>query len=171
MVSVNNWISATHIPGIENTSADFASRHFTEDTEWGLSPYIFRTICAKYFVPEVDLFASFHNHLLPKYVSWGSDPNSIACDAFLLEWSEFKSIFVFPPFRLVLRCVKKIKKERPTGIMVVPDWPGQVWYTDVMNLAREPPIRFPRRSGNLIPKFNSNIRSTLHGTPIVSVRF
>lgn len=167
----NNWISATYIPGIENTRADFASRHFTEDTEWGLSSSIFSRICTNWFTPDVDMFASFNNHLLPNYVSWGPDSHSIACDAFLLNWSEFNSIFVFPPFRIVLRCVKKIKKEKPTGILVVPDWPGQVWFADVMRLAKGPPMRFPRKPNNLIPKCANNLESTLHVTPLVSVRF
>lgn len=167
----NNWISATHIPGVENVKADFASRHFTEDTEWGLNVNIFQRICERWFVPQVDLFASFNNHLLPQYVSWGPDPGSIACDAFLLNWKDFNSIFVFPPFRIVLRCVKKIMKERPKGILIVPDWPGQVWYADVMKLAIKPPMFFPKRSGNLVPKCKGNIMSNLHVTPLVSVRF
>lgn len=167
----NNWISATFIPGKYNAQADFASRHFTADTEWGLNPELFKMVCRTWFIPEVDLFASFNNHLISKYVSWGPDPKSIACDAFLLNWGLFKSVFIFPPFRLVLRCIKKIKLEKPSGILVVPNWPGQVWFAEALNIAKRQPILIPRKAGNLVPKCLQNTASTLHSTPIVFVRF
>lgn len=86
----DNWVAATHIPGVSNVEADFASRHFTDDTEWSLNRLIFLAVCRNWFTPDIDLFASRANHLLPSYVSWGPDELSIACDAFLLDWGETK---------------------------------------------------------------------------------
>lgn len=167
----NNWITATFIAGKDNVEADFASRHFTADTEWGLNPVIFRDLCTKWFRPEVDLFASFNNHLLPVYVSWGPDKHSIATNAFLLNWGNFKTIYIFPPFRLLARCAKKILREKPKGFLIAPNWPGQVWFVEVMNLAKSSPLLIPSKPGNLIPKSKGNLRSGLHSTPLIAVPF
>lgn len=167
----NNWITATFIAGSENLEADFASRHFTADTEWGLNPEIFESLCEKWFTPDVDLFGSEFNHLLPTYVSWGPDAGAFACDAFLLNWADFNSVYLFPPFRLVSRCIKKIRWEKPKGFLVAPNWPGQVWFADVVSLSKVPPLIVPRRNKNLIPKSVDNLMSKLHSTTLIIVQF
>ena len=56
----NIWISAVHIPGKQNTIADFMSRSLNENTEWQLSPTIFKKIVRTFdFEPEIDLFAPY----------------------------------------------------------------------------------------------------------------
>ena len=58
----NIWVSAVHIPGKQNTIADFLSRSLNENTEWKLSSTIFNKIVRTYdFEPEIDLFASYSN--------------------------------------------------------------------------------------------------------------
>ena len=58
----NIWISAVHIPGKQNTVADFMSRFLNENTQWQLSPSIFNKIVRTFdFEPEIDLFASYSN--------------------------------------------------------------------------------------------------------------
>lgn len=167
----DSWISATFIPGKSNREADFASRHFTGDTEWGINPLIFKAICHHWFKPTVDLFASSSNHMLTKYVSWGPDEGAIACDAFLLDWSTFDSVYVFPPFRLATRCLQKIKAEKPTGIIVVPTWPGQLWFSMLQTVSIGEPLLFRRKPNNIIPKSPQNLSSNLHSIPLTCVRF
>ena len=67
--SNNIWISAAHIPGTENATADIGSRQFNDATEWMVSDHVFCIFTKKFGVPDVDLFASRLNHKLPKYVS------------------------------------------------------------------------------------------------------
>ena len=38
----NNWISASHIAGIDNPEADFQSRNINKPSEWSLSNKIFK---------------------------------------------------------------------------------------------------------------------------------
>lgn len=121
--------------------------------------------------PKVDLFASSHNHLLPDYVNWGPDGGAITCDAFLLNWAMFDSVFLFPPFRLVSRCIKKIKEENPRGFFVAPNWPGQVCFADVVNLAKRRRLIIPTRPNNLIPKNKGNRQSRLHSTTLIDAHF
>ena len=47
-ISENIWISAVHIPGKQNTIADFMSRPLNENTEWQLSPTIFKENCKNF---------------------------------------------------------------------------------------------------------------------------
>ena len=58
-------LTAQHIPGIQNTAADIASRQIESRTEWTLDKKIFQSICQKFYKPEVDLFASRLNHQVP----------------------------------------------------------------------------------------------------------
>ena len=94
----NIWLVATHIPGVENEQADFASRNFTENTEWVLSSQIFHEICVRFGIPSIDLFAPRLNCKVPKFISWGKDPDAWACNAFSLDWSQFDLCYLFPPF-------------------------------------------------------------------------
>jgi hypothetical protein len=53
------WITVSHLPGVENVTADRKSRHFKDETEWMLSKDIFTDLCQHFeFDPEIDLFAS-----------------------------------------------------------------------------------------------------------------
>lgn len=163
-----NWIIATFIPGSENFEADFASRHFSQDTEWGINPLIVKAICRNWFKPEVDLFASKENHLLEKYVSWGPDPQAIASDAFLLNWAEFDSVFIFPPFRLLLRCLQKIRQERPRGILVAPFWPTQPWFSTIQTV-RQTPVVVQKEKGKFTFKAGTKRDSHLHLAPLLAI--
>ena len=133
----NSWISAAHVPGIDNTIADNKSRQFKDDTEWQLLPMHFNTITQSLnFMPIVDLFASRVNHQSPKYVSWHPDPNAIGTDAFTISWKNIK-VYAFPPFCIVGRTVAKITKDGASGIISIPKWTNQCWYPNVMSITKK----------------------------------
>ena len=111
-IQENIWISAVHIPGKENTVADYMSRSLSDNTEWQLAPIIFKSIVHTFnFIPELDLFASYLNAQVPCYVSWFPDPNTVAYDTFSLS-RENKMFYAFPPFSLVVATLAKIRKEQ-----------------------------------------------------------
>ena len=72
--------TAVHIPGKENTVADYMSSSLSDNTEWQLKPIIFKNIIHIFnFVPELDLLDIFECpssvlcimvSLVPCYVSW-----------------------------------------------------------------------------------------------------
>lgn len=66
----NTWLTASHIPGIQNTDADRESRKFNERTEWQLNPDIFSKIRDLRVTPEIDLFATRVNRQLDRFASW-----------------------------------------------------------------------------------------------------
>ena len=74
------------------------SRLQNENTKWRLSPAIFHKILRLFYCkPEIDLFASCLNYQIAKYVSWHSDENAVAIDAFSMSWTNL-NFYAFPPF-------------------------------------------------------------------------
>ena len=52
------WLTASFIPGVENTDSDIASRILSERSEWTLPDSVFQQLTHKFFIPSIDLFAS-----------------------------------------------------------------------------------------------------------------
>ena len=123
-ISRNIQVTAIHIPGASNKVADYKSRHFKVETEWKLDRKVFDGLCSRFGVPEIDLFASRLNAQLDRFVSWAPDPDAESVDAFSLNW-RFFAFYTFPPFCLISRCLKKIRTDEATGLMIVPYWPTQ----------------------------------------------
>ena len=105
-------LTAHHIPGIQNTAADIASRQIETRTEWTLDKKIFQSICQKFYKPEVDVVTSRLNHQVPQYVSRYPDPGALAVDAFLQDWSKWTSLIHPPPRPVVVLLPRILKKIR-----------------------------------------------------------
>lgn len=142
-------VSAAHIPGKENLEADKNSRKFNDEIEWQLNPNLFKSICDMFGVPEIDLFASRINRQTIKYVSWKPEPEAFAIDAFTMNWAD-KFLYIFPPFSLLTKVIRKINHDKARGILVYPAWSTQPWYPQVLDLARKSPFKITPRLTNLI---------------------
>ena len=81
VVDRGNWLLCEHVPGIENCYADHVSRFFNDNIEWSLVAKIFDQLCAEFFTPEIDLFASRLNAQVDNYFSWFPDHHSQGTDA------------------------------------------------------------------------------------------
>lgn len=126
------WIFASYINTQENR-ADAASRTFNPDTEWSLSESAFQNITQHFGQPVIDLFASRDNAKCSRFVSWKQDPDAESVDAFTLNWqSDF--FYAFPPFSVILKCLRKIIDDKANGILVFPQWPSQPWFPLLQNL-------------------------------------
>ena len=120
----NIWVTAISLPGKENVDADRESKTFNDNTEWSLKENIFHSIVETYGMQSIDLFTSRINRKVSRYVSWKPDPEAQFVDAFSCSWSQ-EHFYAFPPFILILRCLKKIEIEEGEGIKIVPVWPTQ----------------------------------------------
>ena len=150
----NIWLSAAHIPGRNNVSADALSRKFSMELEWMFSKQVFQKILSRFNNLEIDLFASRLNAQLQNYVSWRPDPMAKHIDAFTVNWSQY-AFYAFPPFCLISRCVQKIVQERATGVLIIPMWPSQAYFSAVMNLLIDIPLVVRATAKNLIhPKLD-----------------
>ena len=81
-------ISLAHISGKNNSEADKISRKFQETSEWQLNPKIHKAVCDIFGTPEIGLFASQINKQTQKYVSWRSEPEAFAGDAFSINFTK-----------------------------------------------------------------------------------
>ena len=161
VLSKNNWITASHIPGILNIEADEESRKNETKTEWRLNPDAFEYIQQSLsFTPEVDIFASRINTQLPRFYAFRPDPDAEAIDAFCMDWADLK-FYAFPPFICIDKVLQKIKFEKATGILVVPDWPNQHWYNSFSSIVIREIILFPRKDLLYLPS-NSEAVHPLH---------
>ena len=108
------WLTAAHIPGSSNVTADRESREFhSEDTEWMInSTLLNKALVTLNFKPEIDLFASRLNRQFSTYCSFRPDPEASFVDAFTISWSDVH-FYCFPPFSCVLRVLQK--KSSRTG--------------------------------------------------------
>ena len=107
----NIWLSAEHLPGSKNVLTDEQSRVFDDTTEFMINKCVFLELVKIFRSPAIDLFTSRLNKQVTTFVSWKPDPDALFIDAFSRPWHEL-NIYVFPPFSVIGRCIKKIKQER-----------------------------------------------------------
>ena len=147
----NLWLSASFIPGRDNTDADTGSRLLNVRTEWSLPVPLFDAICSRLFTPTIDLFASRLNAKLDKYFSWTPDPYCTNVDAFLCDWSN-EYPFLFPPFALLGRALRKITADRVTkAVVVFPLWPSQHWFPRLLQMLTSPIYLLPEHPAIFLP--------------------
>ena len=151
------WLSSGYVPGRENLISDEESRNFDENIEWTLREDIFQYICQLFGTPNIDLFASRLNFRVPKYVSWHPDPEAFSVDSFNCYWgSEF--IYAFPPFCLVHKVIQKCIQDGAEGILIVPNWPSQPWFTLLHRFCVDKPFDFTVYNDELFLPFRSDVQ-------------
>ena len=151
------YLSAIHIPGIVNKTPDGLSRQKLESTEWMLDSSVFRQIVAVYQQPQVDLFASHHNHQLPNYFSQIPDPQAMGTDAFSIPW-KFNLCYLFPPFPLIQKCIQKIKQDQTDALLIMPVWKSRPWYPLLLEMLMDLTELLPLRTKLLhLPMFPSQV--------------
>ena len=151
-----NWISAAHVPGVENVLADQLSRKYDDEAEWKLNPNVFQMITNRWGLPDVDMFASRFNKQIMKYVAWKPDSTALYIDAFMCDW-QYIYAYIFPPFSQILKVLKKIQIDHSEALLVTPIWPTQVWFTIIMTLLVDYPRVLPTSASLLTLPLSSRV--------------
>lgn len=155
----NNFLSAAHLPGVDNTLADRESRHFHVDTEWMLDRTVLLELFTIFNTPALDLFASRINHQLERYVSWRPDPTAKAIDAFTLTWNEYS--YVFPPFSLLGPVLKKAGEDKSEMLLIAPLWTTQYWFSRLLHMVIAKPRLLPVKKDILVMPQNRDLTHPL----------
>ena len=156
------WLTVTHIPGKQNIEADRESRLSRRETEWALQKPLFNASIKKLGVKlDVDLFASRLNFQLKPYVSYKPDPEAQAINAFHVSWKGY-TFYAFPPFSVLQRVLQKISDEEATGLLVVPNWPTQIWWPYLMHMLIDFPVILPRKEDTLYLPAQPQLLHPLH---------
>uniref|UniRef100_A0A1Y1MT39 Uncharacterized protein n=1 Tax=Photinus pyralis TaxID=7054 RepID=A0A1Y1MT39_PHOPY len=165
----NIWIFASYINTKDNWEADAECRALRPETEWSLADSVFEKIKSKLGIPDIDLFASIANRKCIRYVSWQSDPEAVACDAFTLSWSNL-NFYAFPPFSIILRVLQKINTDDARGIVVVPYWPSQPWFPLFVKLAIDKPLYFGSDVNMLLSPYSQEAHPLASKLTLVACR-
>ena len=132
--------------------ADYYSRMVQRDA-WSLRPSVQRMVAAQArYVHRLDIsldpFGCHQFAVCKRYASLLCDPQALAADGLALHWAaELGSIWLNPPWALIAACIEKLTRERPPAILIVPEWPTQVWWPSLLALGGRH-LRLPR------PKFS-----------------
>ena len=142
----NVRLKATHIKGSMNVMADLLSRNQnTVNTEWSLHPAVVQSLWTQWFVPQIDLFATFYNKKLPLYVSPFPDPEALCVDALSMNWNNLRA-YAFPPFAILKQVMRKLEQSQNCElIMIAPFWPNQTWFAVLESLSVCNPVQLPLR--------------------------
>jgi hypothetical protein len=125
------------VPGIEIPSVDFLSR-ISQDAELSLPDEIFRAIVEIFGARSVDLFASYRNRKLERFVSLLPEKGSFATDAFSLRWP--RNAYAFPPFNQIGRILSKVRREFGEIVLITPMWESATWWPTLHQLATSLPL-------------------------------
>ncbi len=134
----NLFMVASYIDTDENP-ADLLTRGVSNkrqllDVEVQLNPDVFcEAVRSGPFVPVIDWFASVENAQLLRFYAWRADPSAEGIDAFDFCWG-VEPGFMFPPFALIPRILRKIFEDRAAVILLHPDRPGALWAPDLRRL-------------------------------------
>ena len=122
--------------------ADALSRDRPIATEWALDTDSFQWILSLGVRPQVDLFATRENHKLPLYVSPILDKKAIGIDALRIDWNSWKTLYLFPPVKMMPQVLLKLESFAGLVVLVAPYWPNQSWFPRLQRMC-ESPRRFP----------------------------
>ncbi len=163
------------IPSYVNTRenpADALTRGITSkkhllDCEVQLNPSVFEWLTSVGpFRPEVDWFATNLNAQLPRFYAWKSDPAAEGIDAFDFSWSDVCG-YIFPPFILIPRIVRKVIEDKAWILLVHPDWPGALWAPDLRRLERYS-VKLPSSADLLRYPDQPNLRHPMRDLRLVA---
>ena len=116
--------------------------NFLGDLEWVLDINIFQEIVCRFGKPDIDLFTPRLNHKLKKYMSFRSDPNAMAVNAFSISWTKHY-VYIFAPFSTLSMVLLKIVEDVAEALVVAPFWTTQSWLPQLAHLIVDFPIKLP----------------------------
>ena len=79
-------------------------------------------------LPEVDRFANEKNSHCKVFYSATYCPGTAGVDAFNYDWRVGGLNWIFPPLKLVTRCVYHLKQCRAAGLLLIPQWKNAHFY-------------------------------------------
>ena len=144
------FITCSHIPGIENTTADEESRREYKQGEWMLNKDIFNRAIDLFGISvDLDCFATRINAQVEQYASRKPDPFATHINAFSFNWNSY-NCYVFPPFSVINKVLQKVRIDQATVLGVFPRWTTQAWWPELEDMMVEEPLIIQPNQQNLV---------------------
>ena len=113
--------------------------------------------CQRNVQDTVDTFHNLGlNFKIPTYVSWKPDPHAKHVNALFMQWEEHY-FYAFPPFSLIATCLRKVEQDQAIGVILVPFWQTQPWFTMLLHLLIDNPVFLPRLDYLLTQPHNNTL--------------
>ena len=141
-------IYASYIESKKNKIADFESRNIKDNLEWALKYHMFTNVKIKLGQTTIDLSVFWGNNKVKIFHSFYPDPLDPGADAFSFDWSQ-DIIYAFPTFNLIPCVLRKIENEKIEGILIVPIFVNQSWFTILLTILTEEPLWLPSSNSSL----------------------
>lgn len=130
-----------YINSVDNP-ADYGTRHRDLDSV-RISGHAFDRLNAEWGPFAVDLFANSANARCSRFYTAWEDEGSAGVDALAQDWSHLQRAWIFPPSHLIHEVLLKIRLQRPSGVLILPELPSSHWWPLLVELS--PSIRKLRR--------------------------
>lgn len=132
----NNWLTLTHTPGVFNKDADREFRKHELRQEWIRNRRYFHYITKKLNVsPSIKLLG---------FISYLLDPKLKALNTFIQSRTDLQ-FYTLPPIICLPRVIQKIRQDGSEVILVVPDCPNKLWYSQLCNMFTKDVLLPPRQ--------------------------
>lgn len=138
----NIMLSARHVAGINNITADGLSRVHRK-SEWMLHPRLFRWINRVWGPHTVDRFADYLTAQLPVYNSRYEDPYSSGVNGLAQQDWKSHNNYANPPFCLIPATLEVIAQQKAKATIIAPMWPAQPWYQTLREMSIAKPLPIP----------------------------
>ena len=114
----NLFLDMQRIPGHLNVIADALSRNNIMPGEWEIHPFDWQKIVTSYPLLEIDLMATPYNFCLQKFVSPFPHPEAWGVDAWMMDWNQWKWIYLFPPPSQLSRVMRNLSTFRGNAVII-----------------------------------------------------
>ena len=158
---------ASYISSSRNKEAAKESRKLKDNLEWSLKERFFEKIVRNFGPVTIDLFASRVNCKVNRYYSYNLEPEAIGIDAFSYCWSN-EIFLAFPPFAIISKVLSKIEAEMATGVLIVPLFTTQSWFTRLLRLLIHEPLLLPKSNTSLYFPYRRKIMPTLPNVALIA---
>ncbi|KAA6353832.1 MAG: hypothetical protein EZS28_050640, partial [Streblomastix strix] len=130
----NGWtLTISHIAGKQNKEADELSRTSMAGNYQIRKEMLEEVLKDWQEEITVNLFATRNNAKYNRYYTLGIDKKAKGWDSVRVSWWE-EFALIHPPIPIISRVIRKIIEEKAQGIMIVPNWPGQIWWTELKEI-------------------------------------
>ncbi|KAE8585826.1 hypothetical protein XENTR_v10021466 [Xenopus tropicalis] len=142
----DNMSAVSYIRKQGGTGSSRLMREVSPIMNWAQS--IFQWITSLWGLPHIDLMASEKNYKIKHFFSRVPSARAVGIDAFSQNWRNLWA-YIFPPFPIIFKVLRKILVSHMDVIAIIPDWPRRPWYPLLRRLCICQPLRLPFDGGSL----------------------
>jgi hypothetical protein len=134
-------LTASWLPRMLKYVADTYSRAY-DPHSYSVTQSFYNVVVSDFKVtPNLDVFADSRTAKTERFFSLTFCPHTLGVDAFNYCWGSPNVCWLFPPPKLVLSTVQKLKSDKGIGLLLVPQWKNADFYPLLRHCLNTYPVR------------------------------